>query len=132
MKKQIDVATQTVTFVFEGDIPAIKIAMRDVSPENATYAMLHGFSARIGDNAAIPQKDAKTGAIVKVTEAMRAAEVQALVTHYTSGSKDWSPSSKTRTAPQNPTILAIAAKRGCTYAEAEAHIAATMLAELAE
>ena len=129
MKKTIDAVARTVTFTFDGLAPVI-FGLGTVSQQNQDYATLHGFAARIGDNAAI-QKSADNG--FKVTEAMRREAVLELTEHYASGSTDWSPvARKPKAAPQNATILAIAAKRGCTYAEAEAWIAEKMLAELAE
>ena len=127
MKKVINTAAQTVTFAFEG-CSSVTLAMSQVSAANATYAMLHGFAARIGDNAAI-QKSAENGFVV--TEAMRREAVLVLVTHYTSGSVEWNTKVAERKAPQNPTILAIAAKLGISYVEAEAEIQRRMLAELA-
>jgi hypothetical protein len=127
MKKVINTNAQAVTFTFEGLAP-VTLSMSDVTPANATYAMLHGFAARIGDNAAI-QKSAENN--FTVTEAMRREAVLELVNHYTSGSTDWNLKVAERKAPQNPTILAIAAKMGLTYTEAEAEIQRRMLAELA-
>jgi hypothetical protein len=127
MKKVINAAAQTVTFTFEG-CSSVTLAMSQVSPANATYAMLHGFAARIGDNAAI-QKSAENGFVV--TESMRREAVVELVEHYTSGSVEWNTKVAERKAPQNPTILAIAAKLGISYVEAEAEIQRRMLAELA-
>ena len=127
MKKVININAQAVTFTFEGLAP-VTLSMSDVTPANATYAMLHGFAARIGDNAAI-QKSAENG--FNVTETMRREAVLELVNHYTSGSTDWNTRISERKPVQNPTILAIAAKLGITYTEAEAEIQRRMLAELA-
>jgi len=129
MKKSINTAAQSVTFSFDGDLPSITLSMSKVSPDNATYAMLHGFSQRCGDNAAIARKD-KDGNVITVTEAMRRDAILEMVTHYESGSTDWNVKGGTRAAPQNPVILAIAAKRGCSYAEAEAFLAEQFLGEL--
>ena len=126
MKKVIDTNAQTVTFTFEGLAP-VTLSMADVTPANATYAMLHGFAARIGDNAAI-QKSAENN--FTVTEALRREAVLELVNHYTSGSVEWNLKVAERKAPQNPTILAIASKLGISYTEAEAEIQRRMLAEL--
>lgn len=120
MKKVIDAVAQTVTFTFEGDLAPIVLAMSQVHPDNANYAMLHGFAARVGDNAAI-QKSAENGYVV--TEAMRREAVAELVDHYTSGSKDWSPKAKAKSGVTvqsfNAAIEMIAELRGCTYAEAK-------------
>lgn len=128
MKKLIDTTAQTVTFTFEGLEPVV-LRMAQVSPTCATHAMLHGFSARIGDSAAI-QKAAENA--YTVTEGMRRAAVEEMVAHYASGTEDWNLRAAARKAPQNPTILAIAAKLGCTYEEAQAKVADAFLAELGE
>ena len=126
MKKVINTNTQAVTFTFEGLAP-ITLSMSDVNPATATYAMLHGFAARIGDNAAI-QKSAENG--FNVTEAMRREAVLELVNHYASGSIEWNLKVAVRKPAQNPTILAIAAKMGLTYTEVEAEIQRKMLADI--
>jgi hypothetical protein len=127
MKKSINAVAQTVTFTFEG-LEAVTLSMHDVSPANATYAMLHGFAARIGDNAAIT-KSADNG--YKVTEAMRREAVMELVTHYTSGTDEWNiKASGTRRETLNPHISAIAQKRNCTYEEAMAWFSAKLQAEM--
>jgi hypothetical protein len=127
MKKVINTAAQTVTFTFEG-CSSVTLAMSQVSTANATYAMLHGFAARIGDNAAIQKSEANS---FIVTESMRREAVVDMVEHYKSGSVEWNLKVAERKSPQNPTILAIAAKMGLTYTEAEAEIQRRMLAELA-
>ena len=128
MKKILDTVAQTVTFTFDGLGP-VTLAMKDVSPANAAYAALHGFAARIGDNAAIA-KSAENN--FTVTEAMRRAEVEAMVKFYADAENvDWNM--KTRAAPKatyNPAIAAIAAKLGKTYEEAMVWYNAKLMAEL--
>ena len=97
---------------------------------NRQDAEMHGFEQKIRDNAAISRKQ-KDGTVIDVTEAMRRDAVQEMVTHLTT-STAWNMVKAQRAAPQNPTILAIANKRDCTYAEAEAWIAEKMLAEMGE
>lgn len=126
MKKSINTVTNSVTFAFEG-LDAIVLKMADVNPSNQAYAALHGMAARIGDNAAIPKTEANN---FTVTEQMRRDAVAEMVAHYTGGSADWNLKVSERKAPQNATILAIAAKMGISYQEAEAYIAEKMLAEL--
>lgn len=112
MKKTIDTTAQTVTFTFEGLDP-VTLAMSAVSPANATYAMLHGFAARIGDNAAIQKSEANN---YTVTETMRRDAVLELVEHYASGSADWNVrQAGARTPKQDPRILAKAVAKGMTY-----------------
>lgn len=128
MKKTINILTQSITFTFEGLEP-VTLAMKDVSPANATYAMLHGFAARIGDNAAIT-KSAENG--YTVTEAMRRAEVKKMVEFYADASNvDWNMRvAAPKAAPLNPAIMALAAKLGKSYEEAMAWYNAKLMAEL--
>ena len=127
MKKVINTNAQAVTFTFEGLAP-VTLAMSDVTPANATYAMLHGFAARIGDNAAI-QKSAENN--FTVTEAMRREAVLELVNHYTSGSVDWNTRVSERKPVQNPLWLRLAQARGVSYEVIAAEKVAADLAELA-
>lgn len=129
MKKTINAAEQTVTFTFEGGLEPIVFRADSASDATREYAMLHGFCQRIGDAAAI-SKSADNG--YTVTEAMRRAEIETMAGHYASGTADWNLSGGTRKAPQNPTILKIAAKLGITYTEAEAEVQRRMLEELSE
>lgn len=126
MKKVIDAVGGTVTFTFEGLEPVV-FNPAGMSEANQKYAMLHGMAARIGDNAAI-QKSEENG--FKVTEGMRREAVLELVEHYLSGSEDWSPRAKAKAKALNPALVAIAEKRGCTYAEAEAWFNEKLMAEL--
>ena len=130
MKKTINTTAQTVTFSFEGGLAPITLAMKDVSPANATYAMLHGFAARVGDAAAI-SKTAENN--FTVTEAMRRAEVEAMVAFYENAeNRDWNMKvAAPKAAPINPAIQAIATKLGKTYAEAMAWYNEKLMAELA-
>ena len=121
---------KVIHFTFEGDVPAISFNAELVVPTMREQAEMHGWEQRLRDNAAIARKQ-KDGSIITVTEQMRRDAVAELVDHYEGGAETWNLAGRTRTAPQNPTILAIAAKRGCTYAEAEAWLAETVLADLA-
>jgi hypothetical protein len=127
MKKSINAVERTVTFTFEGLEP-VTLQLGNVSQANVTYASLHGFVARIGDNAAIA-KTAENG--FKVTEAMRRAEVEAMVKFYENGDNvDWNMRAAAKAAPFNPTIQAIADKLGKSSAEAMAWYNAKLMAEL--
>jgi len=86
------------------------------------------MSHRLGDNAAIARKD-KNGTIINVTEAMRREAVAELGDYYQNGATEWNLKG-TRKAPENPVFLDIAAKRNCSYAEAEAWYSANMIAEM--
>ena len=126
MKKVIITSTQTIKFDFDG-LDSVTLNMADVTPANATYAMLHGFAARIGDNAAIT-KSAENN--FTVTEAMRRDAVLEMVNHYTSGSIEWNLKPAARKPAFNPAIQAIADKLGKTYEEAMAWYNAKLMAEL--
>lgn len=126
MKKVINTVSQSVSFTFDGLEP-VTLRMDQVTPANATYAMLHGFAARIGDNAAIT-KSAENN--FTVTEAMRRDAVLEMVNHYTSGSEDWNIKQAARKPSFNPAIQAIADKLGKTYEEAMAWYNAKLMAEL--
>jgi hypothetical protein len=127
MKKVINAVAQTVTFSFDGLAPVI-LDTAKVTPANREYAMLHGFAARIGDNAAIT-KSAENG--YRVTEAMRREAVLELVEHYQSASVEWNTrSSASRRETFNPHIQAIAEKRNCSYGEAMAWFSAKLQAEM--
>jgi hypothetical protein len=142
MKKVINTAERTVTFTFEGyagkdgtvidpALAPVVIRLGDVSQANVTYAALHGLSARIGDTAAIT-KSAENGYVV--TEAMRRAEVEAIVKFYANqGNTDWNMrvASAPKAAPFDPAMQAIAAKLGKSYAEAMAWYNEKLMAELA-
>jgi len=124
MKKSIDGAL--VKFTFDDDVPELVFDCNKMSEANMDYAIPFGMCHRLGDMAAIPRKDG-----LVVTEQMRRDAIAQGVTHYESGTVDWNMKGL-RVAPQNPTILAIAAKLGMSYVEAEAEIQRRMLAELTE
>jgi hypothetical protein len=126
MKKSINEAAGTVTFTFEGLAPVV-LDTAQVTQANRDYAMLFGFASRIGDKAAIT-KGPDNG--YKVTEAMRREAVLELVEHYQSATVEWEIRAKAR-ATLNPHIQAIANKRGCSYAEAQAWFTEKLMAELA-
>ncbi len=119
MKKVIDAAAQTVTFTFDDGLAPISLAMSDVSPVNATYAMLHGFGARIGDNAAISRKQ-KDGSVIKVTEQMRREEIAKMVAHYASGTNEWDMGRQT---PIDPRAVKLAEAKGISIEEAKQRLA---------
>lgn len=128
MKKSIETVSRTITFTFEGLDPVVFSAEK-VSAENMDYAILHGFGARIGDNAALNAKDAPGG---KVTEAMRRAAVVEMVDFYhDAANKDWNMKPSARKPVFNPHIQAIADKLGKSYDEAAAWYNEKLMAELA-
>lgn len=126
MKKTINAAARSITFTFDG-LDSVTLDTASVSAANRTYAMLHGFAARIGDNAAIT-KSAENG--FKVTEAMRREAVLELVYHYASGVDDWNVRATAHKPSFNPHIQAIAEKRACSYEEAMVWFNAKLMAEL--
>ena len=118
MKKTINTAARSITFNAE-----------KMSAANYEYAALHGMAARIGDAAALT-KDASNN--FTITEAMRRAEVEAMVGFYeNSANAEWNMKvAAPKAAPINPAIQAIATKLGKTYAEAMAWYNAKLMAEL--
>ena len=127
MKKAINESARTITWTFDGGLEPVTFAAGSASTECQDYAILHGFAARIGDNAAIT-KSKENGFVV--TEAARRAAILEMTEHYASGSAQWNLKASARQPAQNATIAAIAAKLGVTYEEAQAKVAAQFLAEL--
>ncbi len=125
MKKTIDVINQTVTFTFEGGLAPVVFHANTVKSETATHAMMHGFSQKIGDNAAIQKSEENN---FRVTEEMRRHAVEDMIEQLVT--EGWNAKRTAKAAPQNPVILAIAAKLGVTYEAAQAKVAAQFLEEL--
>ncbi len=125
MKKVI--AGNLVTFTFDG-LDAVVFDATKASATNRAYAEMHGWQARIGDNAALSRKD-KDGNVITITEQMRRDAVAELVGHYESGAEAWAVRGAAQ-VKQNPVIAAVAAKKGITYAEAEALVAAQFLDDM--
>lgn len=128
MKKTINTAARSITFTFDG-LDSITFNAEKMSAANREYAELHGMAARIGDSAALT-KSAENN--FTITEAMRRAEVEAMVTFYEDPTNPhWNMKVATpKAAPINPAIQAIATKLGKTYAEAMAWYNAKLMAEL--
>ena len=123
------VETQGTKIVFSFDgCDAITFDATKAHPNMAQHAQMHGWEARIRDNAAISRKQ-KDGTVITVTEAMRRAAVEEMVNHYESGADQWNLRAS-RAPVQNPVFLDIAARRGCTYAEAEAWYSGNLMAEM--
>ena len=129
MKKTINTAARSITFTFDG-LESITFNAEKMSAANYEYACLHGMAARIGDAAALT-KDASNN--FTITEAMRRAEVEAMVGFYeNSANAEWNMKvAASKAAPINPAIQAIATKLGKTYAEAMAWYNEKLMAELA-
>jgi hypothetical protein len=131
MKKVINEQARTITFSFDAasGLEPVVFNPAKASAANREYAVLHGFAARLGDNAAIA-KSKENG--FTVTESMRRDAIIELRDHYESGSEAWNvkAASGPRAPAQNPVILAIAAKLGITYEQAMAKVAEQFLAEL--
>lgn len=119
MKRIIDAAQQTVTFTFSEENgvktePLVFHADR-ASEANRDYAELHGWSARLGDTAAIVRKQ-KDGTTINVTEAMRRAEIARLADHYESGAEAWDIGAR---PSFNPMVQELAAALGTDYTTAK-------------
>lgn len=120
MKKKIDETLGVIRFTFEG-LEAIVFDPKQASLANQDYAILHGFAARIGDNAALV-KGPENG--FKITEEMRREAVLELTAHYESGTEEWNvKASGVRKPAQNPAISALATALGLSYEETMAKLA---------
>ena len=119
----------TLTFTFDGATSVSFDADRCTALTND--AAMHGFEQKIRDNAALSRNIKINGVetVRTITEAMRRDAVLEMVMHLEKN-ETWNMKASARQAPQNPVILAIAAKRGCTYAEAEAFLVALCLTEM--
>lgn len=126
MKKVINEAAATVTFTFTGLDPVV-MHVDKLSDANRQYAVLHGMAARIGDNAAIT-KSAENN--FTVTEAMRRAEVVAMTQFYEDAGNDCWDMRVAKRPVFNPSIQAIAEKRGTSYEEAAVWFNAKLMAEI--
>lgn len=120
-----ELAGKTIVFTFDGLQP-VTFNAADATA-HVERAAMHGFEQKIRDAAAIARKQ-KDGTVLTVTEQMRRDAVEGMVKHLTT-SADWNQKGG-GVVRQHPAILAIAAKRGCTYAEAEAWVAEQALAEM--
>jgi hypothetical protein len=127
MKKSINAQAQTVTFTFDGLAP-ITFNPGLASVEARQYAMLHGFCARIGDNAAIQKSEENN---FTVTEGMRREAVMELVNHYESGTEQWNlRAAGPRKVAQNPAILKLAEALGLSYEATQAKLVDDAMAAL--
>ena len=113
MKKVINVAARSVTFTFDG-LDSVTMRCEQMSAENYEYACLHGMAARIGDAAALT-KNAENN--FTVTEAMRRAEVAAMVEFYENRDNgDWNMKvARTAKIAINPTWAKMAELSGVAY-----------------
>ena len=128
MKCKLNANETTLDFTFDGLDP-ITFDSTKVSDKLRERAEIHGFEQRIRDNAAISKSEKNN---FTVTEQMRRDAILEMVMHLEAGGVEWNLKAGTRAAPQNPTILKIAAKRGISYVEAEAKLAEQFLAEMSE
>ena len=127
MKKVINVAARTVTFTFEGLDPIV-FGAEKMSMANYDYACLHGMAARIGDSAALMKSTENN---FTVTEAMRRAEVEAMVKFYEDAeNKDWNLKVRTAKIAINPTWAKMAELSGRPYEEIAAQMAQRDIEEL--
>ena len=114
----------TLTFTFSDSTPSIYFNADDATVSR-NDAMMHGFEQKIRDKAAIA-KSADNG--YNITESMRAAAIQQMVTHLTT-STDWNMW-KSATVKENPVFRAIASKLGISYEEAMAKVQQQFLDEM--
>ena len=125
MKKSIDMAARTVTYIFDGELAPIVFHADKAPMASRNTAEMLAWANKHGDCAAI-SKSAENN--FTVTEAMRHAEVLRSVNHHEGGG-EWTMRAA-KAAPQNPHIAAIAVKRGCSYEEAMEWFAAKLQAEM--
>jgi hypothetical protein len=123
---KLSIEGKKIVFTFEGCTSLVFDREQVTNAEAIDAAVMLGFSNKLRDCAALERKD-KAGNVVNVTEQMRRDAVAPMVEHFHSGG-GWTVK---RIAAQNATIVAIAAKLGITYSEAEAKVAEQMLAGLA-
>ena len=132
MKRSINGNILTFTFDKAADgteLAPVTFDATKAAAANRAYAEMHGWQARIGDNAAISRKQ-KDGSVIVVTEAMRRDAVEEMVAHYESGADGWDMRGGARVVPPNPAFVKIAEMRGCTYAEAQAWYNEKLIAEM--
>ena len=113
-----------LTFTFSDSSPTIHFNAEDATVSRID-AIMHGFEQKLRDTAAIA-KSADNG--YNVTEAMRAAAVQRMVTHLTT-STEWNMR-KSAAVKENPVFRAIASKLGISYEEAMAKVQQQFLDEM--
>lgn len=81
-----DAETNAITYTVLG-VGDLVLNLDQVSVKNRDYAAVHGFGQRIPDAAAIP-RDTETGKSATPQEKFDA--MAKLVTHYNSGTSEWS------------------------------------------
>lgn len=125
MKRKID--GTKIIFSFDNLAEIVFDAAR-ASDVCANRAEMHGWSARIGDGAALSRKQ-KDGSIITISEQMRRDEISRLVEHYETGTNEWELG---RVTAKNPQIAAAAEKAGMTYEEAAQKLGQAEVDKLAE
>ena len=126
MKKQI--TGNLVRFTFEDGLAPLTMDCTKMSGANRAYAITFAMYSRLGDMAAL-SRTMPDGSVRVITEAMRREAVLDGITHYESGSDQWTL--RTARAPaRNLVWEAIAAKRGVEYDVVAAEKVAADLAEL--
>lgn len=76
-----------IVFSFDG-LESLTFDSSKASTTCKEFAHMHGWSARIGDGAALSRKQ-KDGSVITITEQMRRDEIARLVDHYESGTAEW-------------------------------------------
>ena len=112
----------TVTFKVRGHDDLV-LHMDKIHPDNLRRAACAGFAqVRIVDAAAVPAAD-KDGNIIPADErvAMKHDRMAALITHYESGTPEWSRQSEGGGA-RSITVEAIARVKGVSYEEADCYV----------
>lgn len=124
MKKTYDVNSSTVTFTFDGGLAPVVFNAEAMTNDVRHQAMLHGFTQKIGDAAAI-SKSAENG--WTVTESARRNAVEAMVEQLISG--NWNER-KAAGLVRSPIIAELARKAGVDYDAMAARLANMDIAAL--
>ena len=125
MKKAIN--GNLVEFTFDGLMPVVFDATK-ASEDNRKRAEMLGWLNKHGDCAAISRKG-EDGSVIEITEQMRREAVLASCERFVVAGATWEQRSP-RAPTQDKFILAMAAKFGITYEEAQAKIAEAFLGEM--
>lgn len=123
---KVNTTGTTIAFTFDGLEP-LQFDATKAAAELRAYAEMHGWEARLRDNAAISRKQ-KDGTVIDVTEQMRREAVAELITHYESGATVWNVKAK---VAENPSIRKLAdAKFAGDYAKAQQYLVAKAIEEM--
>lgn len=124
VKPIIDVEARTVTFKYAGGLPDSVFHLDKAHKDNVIRAALVGYAqTRLVDAAAIGMEDEDGNIIPKDQRvAMKRAAIEELISHYETGTSEWSRKGTGGGGFGSITLEAIARVKGIEYAEAEAMV----------